>query len=104
MVGAEKERWEGRYSQGPAVDSAGVTPAGDPFAGLEEYKQLLLAQELDQVARHLATSLVVFATGAEAEFADRDSIEQIVDQGRSDGYPLRTMIHRVVGTDLFRSR
>ena len=104
VVGAEKERWEVRYSQGPAVDSAGVTPAGDPFAGLEEYKQLLLAQELDQVARHLATSLVVFATGAEAEFADRDSIEQIVDQGRSDGYPLRTMIHRVVGTDLFRSR
>ena len=54
------------------------------------------------MARHLASQLLVFATGAEIEFADRDRVEQIVDQGRATGHPIRTMIHQVVQSDLFR--
>ena len=104
VVGDEKERWEVRYSEGPPVDASGVTPAGRAFAGLEEYKQLLLERQLGRVARHLATSLLVFSTGAEVEFADRDAVEQIVDAGRREGHTVRTMIHRVVDSDLFRSR
>ncbi len=68
------------------------------------YKRLLLQQELDQVARHLASNLLVFSTGAEVEFADRAAVEQIVEQGREEGYPVRTMIHQVVQSGLFRSR
>ena len=56
------------------------------------------------VARHFASQLSVYATGAEIEFADRDTVEGIVEQGRNDGHPVRAMIHRVVGSDLFRSR
>ena len=41
---------------GPAVDPSGVTPAGDRFAGIEEYKQLLLQREVDQVARSCSCS------------------------------------------------
>ena len=92
------------FTEGAPVDPSGVTPDGDPFAGIDEYKQLLLDTELDAVARHLASQLLVFSTGAEIEFADRDTVERIVEQGRSDGYPVRTMIHRVVRSDLFRSR
>ena len=92
------------YTDGPPVDSSGITPAGDAFAGLEGYKQLMLEQELDQVARHLATSMFVFSTGAQVEFADRDAVEQIVNEGRGDGHPVRRLIHRVVQSDLFRSR
>jgi hypothetical protein len=93
-----------RYKEGPSVDASGVTPEGDAFSGIEEYKQLLLQQELDQVARHLASNLLVFSTGAEIEFADREAVEQVVEQGRADGHPVRTMIQRVVQSDLFRSR
>jgi hypothetical protein len=50
------------YSEGPPVDASGVTPAGDAFTNIEEYKRLLLQQELDQVARHLASSMFVFST------------------------------------------
>jgi hypothetical protein len=64
----------------------------------------LLETEVDQVARHIASSLLVYATGAEIEFADRDAVEQIVDEGRIEGHPVRTMVHRVVGSDLFRRR
>ena len=97
-------RFAPRYQEGPSVDASGLTPEGDAFSGIEEYKQLLLQQELGQVARHLASSLLVFSTGAEIEFADRDTVEQIVDQGRNGGYPVRTMIHQVVQSDLFGRR
>ena len=56
------------------------------------------------MARHLASNLLVFSTGAEVEFADRAAVEQIVEQGREEGYPVRTMIHQVVQSGLFRSR
>ena len=91
------------YEEGPAVDPSGVTATGDRFAGIEEYKQVLLRQDVDQIARHLASSMFVFSTGAEVEFADRDAVEQIVDEGRSERHPVRSMIHRVVQSDLFRS-
>ncbi len=92
------------YGEGAPVDPSGVTPAGDAFAGIGDYKQLMLQRELDQVARHLAASLLVVSTGAEVEFADRDAVERIVAEGRNERHPVRTMIHRVVGSDLFRRR
>ena len=93
-----------RYANGAPVDPSGVTPKGDRFAGIEEYKQLLLQREVDLVARHVASQLFVFSTGAEIEFADREAVDQVVEQGRSEGHPIRTMIHEVVQSDLFKSR
>ena len=92
------------YAEGPAVDASGITPGGQRFTGLEEYKALLLETELDAVARHLATEFFVFSTGAEVEFADRPAIAAIVDAGRTDRYPIRSMIHGVVASDLFGQR
>ncbi len=92
------------YLDGAPVDASGITPGGDPFTGIDDYKRLLLDSELDQVARHLASQLLAFSTGAETTFADRDAVEAIVDAGRGEGHPVRAMIHRVVQSDLFRSR
>ena len=97
-------RFRARFSDGPPVDPSGVTPAGDTFAGIEEYKRLMLRNDVEQVARHLSSQLLVYSTGAEIEFADRDAVERIVTRLRDDGYPMRTMIHEVVQSDLFKSR
>ena len=91
-------------TEGPSVDASGVTPTGDAFSGIAEYKQLLLQEELDQVARHFASQLLAYATGAEIEFADRDAVEQIVAQGADEGHPVRSMIHAVVESDLFQQQ
>jgi hypothetical protein len=90
------------YRNGPPVDASGITPEGVAFAGIDEFKQILLKEEVDQVARHLASQLLVFSTGAEIEFADRDAVERIVSHGRDRGHPIRSMIHEVVRSDLFR--
>ena len=92
------------YVEGPAVDASGVTPAGETFSGIEEYKRLMLRNDVEQVARHLASQFLVFGTGAEIEFADREAVERIVERTGGAGHPVRTMIHEVVRSDLFRSR
>ena len=93
----------GSPTEGPPVDTSGVTPKGDAFSGIAEYKQLL-SRELDQVARHLTSQLLVFSTGADVEFVDRDTVEAIVDAGRVEGHPVRSIIHQVAQSDLFRRR
>ena len=92
------------FAEGAAVDASGTTADGDPFDDIEDYKRLLLEHEVDQIARHLASSLLVFATGAEIEFADRETVDGIVERGRDIGHPVRTMIHEVVRSELFRQR
>ncbi len=92
------------YTEGPAVDASGVTPAGEAFSGIEDYKRLMLRNDVEQMARHLASQFLVYATGAEIEFADRDAVERVVARIGGVGYPLRSMIHEVVQNDLFRSR
>lgn len=92
------------YVEGPAVDASGVTPAGEAFSGIEEYKRLMLRNDVEQVARHLASQFLVFGTGAEIGFADREAVERIVERTGGAGHPVRTMIHEVVRSDLFRSR
>ena len=91
----------GPYKKGLEVDASGVTSDGDIFSGIQEYKEILLRTETEQVARNFASKLLVFATGAEIEFADRDSVEEIVSKGRDTDYPIRSMIHHVVQSDLF---
>ncbi|MEE2775893.1 MAG: DUF1585 domain-containing protein, partial [Acidobacteriota bacterium] len=91
------------YELGPDVDITGVTPQGQFFTGIDEYKRLLLENEIDQVARNVVSKLLVFATGAEIDFADRDEVERILTKLADGGYPIRTMIREVVTSGIFRS-
>jgi hypothetical protein len=92
------------FTAGPAVDPSSVTPDGHAFANIAEYKQILLENQLDQVARHLTSQLLVFGTGAEVDFADREAVEQILARRDDEGYPIRTLIHDVAQSDVFRKR
>ncbi len=95
------EEGAGYYREGLPVDVTGTTPQGQVFVGIEEYKKLLYGNELDQVARHLASQLIAFATGAPVEFADRDDVESLLSKVKGEGYPLRSMIREVAKSDLF---
>ena len=93
----------GFYGEGLLVDASGVTEEGEPFQGIDEFKHLLLAHE-DQVARHFISQLVVFATGGEIEFADRDEINRIIETTKQDDYGVRSIIHEVVQSRLFKNK
>ncbi len=85
------------------VDPSGRLVDGRPFKDVREFKQLLLKDE-PQLARNLARQLTVFATGAPIRFTDRERIEEIVRSTKAQQYGLRSIIHGVVQSDLFRNK
>jgi hypothetical protein len=97
-VGAFRNEYRNRR----LVDPSGTTPTGRSFAGIHEYKQILLEENLDQVARHLFQQMLIFATGAETESHDRDEIDVMLDRLGTDGYGIRSMIHEIVASSLFQ--
>ncbi len=92
------------YKEGPVVDASGVTPDGHQFANVAEYQALLLREEIEAIARHFVSQLLVFGTGAEIGFADRDQVQRIAASVADRSYPVRSLIHEVAQSDLFRSR
>lgn len=91
------------YRLGPEVDPSGKTAEGDAFADIHGFKKLLLARER-QVARNLVERLAVYATGAKPTFADREVVEAILDGAKGGAYGLRTILHGVVASRLFREK
>ena len=92
------------YQLGLPVDASGITSDGASFRGFADYQQVLLDNEMDAISYNLADQLITFSTGAQVEFSDRDAVNEILSLTKDQNYPLRTMIHEVVASDLFRTR
>ncbi|MEZ6126279.1 MAG: DUF1588 domain-containing protein [Planctomycetaceae bacterium] len=93
-----------QFEDGPEVETNGVTADGQEFDDIDDFKRYLLQNHREQLARHLITQLMVYATGGEIEFADRDDIEELVNRTRDAGFPMRTIIHEVIRSRLFLER
>ena len=93
--------WE--YRLGQPVDASGITPDGTAFDGIEGYKQWLMQQQ-DQIARHFVSQLIAYSTGAQIQFADRPELETMLKESRDYSYGIRSLIHTVVQSDLFRNK
>src|SRR6185295_8561719 len=85
------------------VDSAGALPSGKPFEDVRELKRLLIEDEL-QVARNLVQQLTIFATGAPVRFSDREEIEKILNAAKASEYGVRSIVHAIVQSELFRNK
>ena len=91
------------FHNGLPVDATGQLPDGRHFSDIRQFKALLLESE-PQLARNLAQQLVVYATGAPIRFSDRAQITDIVNRTRRDGYGIRSLVHGIVQSELFRSK
>jgi uncharacterized protein YjbI with pentapeptide repeats len=91
------------YELGLPVDASGVTADGFEFDGIRDYKTHLRKSK-EQIARNVLLKLIAFSTGAEVQFADREEVERILQATKDDGYLLRSLIHHVVASRLFRNR
>jgi hypothetical protein len=85
------------------VDSSGKLPDGRSFADVRDLKRLLLADER-QIARNVASQLIIYSTGAPVRFGDRPRLEAILDQAKSSEYGVHALIEAVVESELFRSK
>lgn len=91
------------YTLGLEVDPSGQTPDGFNFQGIRDYKKHL-AKSKEQIARNLVSQLIAFSTGAEVQFADREVVEEILEATKKKGYPVRSLIHSIVASRIFRNR
>src|SRR5262249_26770246 len=87
----------------PKVDASYVMADGTPFKDVDSFEQIILRKP-DQVARCIAEKLTVYATGARVSFADRRSIDEILQRSRSKNYGLRSMLHAMIDSSLFLNK
>ncbi len=88
---------------GPDVEQGGQTPKGKPFKNIDDYKKIML-EDKDQLARSLTRKLMIYATGADIQFADREVVEQIVANSRAKGYGFRSLVHEIVQCRVFLNK
>ena len=91
------------YHKGKNVDPSDVLPSGERFENVDQFKQLLL-NDTPQLARALTGKLLTYATGRAPQAADREAVEAIVAKVREENYGLRSLVHEVVQSAVFRSK
>jgi hypothetical protein len=96
-----RDVWE--YRLGPTVDASGKLADGREFKNIDDFKKLLMERE-DQVARNVTRNLLVYATGAGIQFADRDVIEKLLARVKSQEGGLRTLVHEIVQSQTFQCK
>ncbi len=99
--GKNGQPFEFHYAQ--PVDCSGELPDGRKFSDIRDLKRLLLEDER-LIARNLVKQLTVHATGAAVRFGDRPEVERILDRASSSHYGVRTLVHELVQSELFRRK
>jgi hypothetical protein len=97
-----KTPWRVNYKLGPAVDASGELPDGRAFGGFAELNALLAADEAT-LARAFVAHLSRYATGTEVGYADRAEIARIVEAAKKNGGGVRSLIHELARSRIFRS-
>ncbi len=95
-----RERVTSGKGEDPPVDASGTLPDGRHFAGPEEFKQLLLADE-DRFARAFVEQLATFALRRVMTVDDDAPLDAIVAAAKPDGYRLQSIVRELILSDLF---
>ncbi len=91
------------YLKGKKVDPTGVTADGERFENVDQLKQILL-RDKPRLARALTTKLITYATGRAPQASDRQMVEAIVAKIAAKDYGLRSLVHEIVQSELFRNK
>jgi hypothetical protein len=91
------------WREGLPVDCTGETPDGKSFSGVAELRKLL-ASNPEQLAVGVTRHLVTYATGAPATSIDQRAVDAIVKSTSADDYGLRSLLHALIQSDLFRMK
>ncbi|MGI9244774.1 MAG: DUF1592 domain-containing protein, partial [Verrucomicrobiales bacterium] len=95
--------WRTKYGSkknSARVDPSGITPEGDTFSGIQQWKESYVKRP-GMLAKAFAKHLITYATGAEPRFGDRRDVTKIVELARGENYGMKTIIHAVVASEAF---
>lgn len=91
------------FKLGPKVDATGTLPDGKSFKDIREL-QSLLAADRQPLQANLARQWLVYATGRETAFRDRDGINAMAASADRKGGGIRALLHEVVQSKEFQTR
>lgn len=89
------------YRIGPPVQQGGVLADGREFADFPEFRRRLL-ETPEIVVRAIATKLMIYACGRPVTRMQRGTVDRVVAQAGGNSAGLRSLIHALVDSDLFR--
>jgi hypothetical protein len=92
-----------KKGSGIKVDSSYDTAEGKHFASVDEFRGILCSKP-EKLAKNVAEKLIIIATGSLPTYTDRDEIDEILSASSRDDYGLRSILHAVVNSDIFRSK
>lgn len=93
-----------RKTAGNKTIDAGYTMAnGDSFKDLRGFKRLVL-KDPEAIAANVARQLITYGTGSPCQFADRDEVQTIVANAADANYGMRSLVHAVVNSEIFRTK
>jgi hypothetical protein len=94
------------FHLGLPVDAAGELPDGRTFQNVRDFKRLLVENENSErdLARNLVKQLTTFATGEPPRFSERPAVDSILDRSRAHRFGVRSLVHEIVQSDLFRRK
>ena len=70
---------------------------------IDEFRSII-ASRPRTLARNVAEKLMVYSTGAAISYADRQEIDDIVEQVAKDNYGLRSIVQAVMTSPVFLSK
>jgi hypothetical protein len=98
----EKLGIRGGFKIGPEVDPSGTLLDGRSFRDVREF-QSLIAKDAHALLTNMARQFLVYSTGREVSFADRQAVQQIVARTAAKGGGVRTLLHEIIRSDLFQT-
>ena len=100
----EAHGWHGWISKNdPPIDATARMPDGRKIEGIEDLQAALLEQE-DKFMRCLAEKLAVYALGRGMEYSDREWLDSLVENMKTNGKTLRSIIKNIVTSEQFKSK
>jgi hypothetical protein len=85
------------------IDSSGVLPSGEKFAGPAELKKILMSRKKDFV-RNLAEKMMIYGLGRGLDATDQCAVEEIVKAVEKDGYRFSRLVLEIVRSEPFEKR
>jgi len=92
----------GGFKIGPRVDPSGELLDGRSFRDVREF-QNLIADDPNLLLENMARQFLIYGTGRDVSFSDRDAVAGIVSRTAAAGGGLHTLIREVVGSELFQT-
>lgn len=102
-------RWRTFYStsrkskEKADIDASFTMSDGRKFGDFRDFRQLI-AENPERLARNFCEKLIIYATGADIQFADHREINKIVAQTADSNYGMRSLLHATISSDIFLSK